>query len=62
VRLLEERFIRLALEEAGGSVTGAARLLGLNHQTLSALLERRHRNLLPLRRPAVPRRRSLIRP
>jgi CheY-like chemotaxis protein len=61
VRLLEERFIRLALEEAGGKVTGAAKLLGLHYQTLVLLLDQRHRALLPLRKPAV-RRRRVVRP
>lgn len=60
VRLAEGRFIRLALEESGGRVTPAARLLGLNYQSLIALLNERHRELLPLRSPPVPRRRGLL--
>ncbi len=60
VRLAEGRFIRLALEEAGGRVTPAARLLGLNYQSLIALLNERHRELLPLRSPPIPRRRGLL--
>jgi len=60
VRLAEARFIRLALKAAGGRVTPAARLLGLNYQSLIALLNERHRELLPLRSPPVPRGRGLL--
>lgn len=56
----EARLIQLALEDAGGSVTKAARLLGLTHQTLTAKLEGRHRKLLAKRTPPVPRRKSII--
>jgi DNA-binding NtrC family response regulator len=57
----ERRFIERALEEAKGSVTRAAHLLGLKHQTLIALLNSRHQNLLHIRKPITPRRRSIIR-
>ena len=57
---LESRFISRALEEAGGSVTRAARLLGVRHQTLTAMLATRHKRLQSVRTPAVKRRRSII--
>jgi DNA-binding NtrC family response regulator len=60
VRLYEERLIERALKEAHGRVTHAARLLGLSHQTLTAILESRHKRLLQLRTPVQPRRRSII--
>lgn len=56
----EGELIRRALDEAGSSVTRAARLLGVSHQALSYMLNTRHRNLLPARTPAKPRRRSLM--
>jgi CheY-like chemotaxis protein/tetratricopeptide (TPR) repeat protein len=56
----EKRFIKRALEEGKGSVTRAARLLGLKHQTLIALLNSRHRDLLSARKKVTRRRRSII--
>jgi DNA-binding NtrC family response regulator len=61
MRRYERRFVQRALEDAGGSVTRAAHMLGLKHQTLIALLNSRHRNLLYARKPVTPRRRSIIR-
>lgn len=58
VRDLEAKLIEQALEEAGGSVTRAAKLLGLSHQSLIAMLNARHRGLLKKRTPR--RRRSII--
>jgi tetratricopeptide (TPR) repeat protein len=49
VQELEAKLIEQALEETGGSVTGAAKLLGLKHQTLIAMLKTRIR-LRPLTR------------
>lgn len=60
VRLYEERFIERALRESRGRVTHAARLLGIKHQNLIAIIESRHKRLLELRTPAQPRRRSII--
>jgi DNA-binding NtrC family response regulator len=57
---LEAKFIEQALEKAGGSVTGAARLLGIAHQTLTTMLETRHKRLLKKRTPAKKRLRSII--
>ncbi len=61
VRRYERRFIESALQDAKGSVTRAAHMLGLKHQTLIALLNSRHQNLLHARKPVSPRRRSIIR-
>ena len=62
VRRFEARFIELALKEARGHVSHAARLLGFrHHESLASLLENRHRDLLEARLPATPRRRSIIR-
>ncbi len=58
----EGSLIKRALESAGGSVTRAARLLGVTHQGLAFILQGRQKNLLPARTPAKPRRRSLMRP
>jgi tetratricopeptide (TPR) repeat protein len=56
----ESRIIRQALRRAEGSVTQAARLLGITHQTLNYMLQSRHRDLLFERTPAKKRRRSII--
>ena len=60
VEELEERCIEQALEAAGGSVTRAAKLLGLRHQSFIAMLNTRHRKLLHKRSPAERRLRSII--
>jgi len=57
----EGDLIRQALESSGGSVTRAARSLGISHQGLAFILNGRHRNLLSVRTPVKPRRRSIIR-
>ncbi|HEY9282052.1 MAG TPA: response regulator [Pyrinomonadaceae bacterium] len=57
----EARFIERALEAEEGSVSRAAKRLGVKHQSLAHMLRARHRQLLPARTPAVPRRRSIIR-
>ena len=57
----EGSLIRRALEEAGGSVTRAARLLGVTHQGLAFILNGRHSDLLSIRTPVKKRRRSIIR-
>jgi tetratricopeptide (TPR) repeat protein len=61
VRNYEGDLIRQALETSGGSVTRAARLLGITHQGLAFILNGRHRNLLSVRTPVKPRRRSIMR-
>lgn len=65
VHAYEARYIKRALIDAKGSVTRAARLLGLQHHaTLSAMLNEqigRHKDLAYLRTPREPRRKSIIR-
>jgi transcriptional regulator with PAS, ATPase and Fis domain len=56
----ESNLIKLALENTKGSVTRAARLLGVTHQRLCAILQGRHKNLLSAKKPAQPRKRSII--
>jgi tetratricopeptide (TPR) repeat protein len=60
VEELEAKYFEQALEEAGGSVTRAAKLLGIRHQSFIAMLRTRHQRLLSKRRPTGKRRRSII--
>jgi tetratricopeptide (TPR) repeat protein len=60
VHELEAKLIEQALEETGGSVTKAARLLGLKHQTLIAKLQNKHTGLQKKRKPAERRLKSII--
>jgi tetratricopeptide (TPR) repeat protein len=60
VNEFEAGFIEQALEEEEGSITKAAKKLGLTHQTFTSMLQGRHRNLLPKRTALVKRRRSII--
>ncbi len=60
VHELEAKLIGQALEESGGSITKAARLLGLTHQTLGTMLSTRHKQLDAKRRPPVKRLKSII--
>jgi len=62
VRKYEGELIKRALETARGSVTRAARLLGITHQGLAFILQGRHKSLLSSRTPARARRRSVMRP
>lgn len=57
----EGNLIRQALETSGGSVTRAARMLGVTHQGLAFILNGRHKDLLSIRTPVKKRRRSIIR-
>ena len=57
----EGNLIRRALEESSGSVTRAARLLGVTHQGLAFILNGRHSDLQSIRSPVKHRRRSIIR-
>jgi Bacterial regulatory protein, Fis family len=52
----EARFIEQALEEERGSITRAAKRLGLTHQRLIYTLESRHRQLREKRTPPVSRK------
>ncbi|HEX8775657.1 MAG TPA: helix-turn-helix domain-containing protein [Pyrinomonadaceae bacterium] len=56
----EARFIEKALKEERGSISRAARRLGLSHQTLGAIIKTRHQNLSSKRSPEIKRRRSII--
>jgi len=56
----ESELIRAALETAGGSVTRAARQLGLTHQGLCYIINHRHKDLLMARAPIRVRRKSII--
>ncbi len=57
----EGELIKRALLISDGSVTRAARLLGVTHQGLAFILNGRQKDLLPSRKPAKRRRRSIIR-
>jgi tetratricopeptide (TPR) repeat protein len=57
----EGQLIRRALQSADGSVTRAARVLGITHQGLAFILNGRHKDLLAARKPVKKRRRSIIR-
>jgi len=60
VRGYEARLIEQALAEVEGSVSRAAKILGLSHQTLGYLLKNRHKKLADKRTPAKKRLRSII--
>jgi tetratricopeptide (TPR) repeat protein len=60
VHEFEAKIIEQALGEAGGSVTRAAKLLGLTHQTLGTMLSQRHKQLADKRKPRRRRLRSII--
>ncbi len=63
VHTYEARYVRRALIDGQGSVTRAARLLGLHyHGTLAAMLEEggRHKDLAHLRLPPETRKQSII--
>jgi tetratricopeptide (TPR) repeat protein len=61
IQAFEARFVEQALEKEKGSVTRAAKALGLTHQRFIYILEARHRNLLKKRTPSISRKRSIIR-
>lgn len=57
----EAHLIKVALKDAAGMVTRAARLLGFNHhQSLVSLINSRHKDLLETRLPVRQRRQHLI--
>ena len=60
VRKCESALIKQALDQAGGSVTRAAKILGLTHQGLCYIINHRHKDLLAARAPIRVRRKSLI--
>jgi tetratricopeptide (TPR) repeat protein len=62
LRQPEKRFIELALKAAGGKISVAARLLGLEHnERLTSIIKSRYPELLAARTPPIARRRSIIR-
>jgi tetratricopeptide (TPR) repeat protein len=60
VEELEARLIEQALELEGGNIARAADRLGLRRQTLSQMLQGRHKKLSSKRTPPVPRKKSII--
>jgi tetratricopeptide (TPR) repeat protein len=60
VHEFEAKLIGQALEDSGGSVTKAAQLLGISHQTLNAMLGGRHKRLQEKRTHAKKRLKSII--
>lgn len=60
VHELEVKLIGQALDESGGSITKAARILGLPHQTLISMLGTRHKALSAKRAPVKKRLKSII--
>ena len=60
VQDFEAKLIEQALEESGGRVTKAARLLGITHQNLKAMLDGRHKRLQGKRTPPKKRLKSII--
>lgn len=62
VRRYESSLIERALKDADGMVSKAAHYLGFkHHHSLISLLKNRHKHLLHVRTPIVPRKRSIIR-
>jgi tetratricopeptide (TPR) repeat protein len=55
--VMEHEVIRLALEQANGRISPAARLAGMSHQGLAYALRTRHKDLLNLRKPVRQRKR-----
>ena len=61
VRRYESHLIERALKDADGMVSKAAQSLGFkHHHSLISLLKNRHKHLLHVRTPIVPRKRSII--
>ena len=56
-RSMEHEVIKLALEQAKGKVSQAARSLGISHQSLIYMLRTRHKDLLKDRTPVRHRKR-----
>jgi tetratricopeptide (TPR) repeat protein len=60
VQRYERSLIKGALIKTEGSVTRAARLLGVSHQRLIYIINKRHKDLRPFRTPAIRRLKSII--
>lgn len=61
IKRYEGELIAQALKACGGSVTQAARILGLTHQSLSFILHSRHQALSAGLKPRKRRQRSIMR-
>ncbi|HYX42483.1 MAG TPA: helix-turn-helix domain-containing protein, partial [Pyrinomonadaceae bacterium] len=61
MQAFEARLIKLALDNAKGSITQAARLLNVTHQGLAYILNGRQKELLSERKPIRTRRVSRMR-
>lgn len=59
IKAYEKELIRSALQKSGGSITEAARLLGISHQALTKKINSAHKDLQAARKQ--PRRRSIFR-
>lgn len=57
-RAIEHNLIKVALEQTNGSVTHAARNLGISYQSLNYMLRTRYKDLLEVRTPVRPRPRK----
>ena len=60
-RAMEHNLIKVALEQTNGSVTHAARNLGISYQSLNYMLRTRYKDLLDVRTPVRPRPRKSAR-
>jgi tetratricopeptide (TPR) repeat protein len=60
LRHVEAVLIKRALNQSNGSITRAARSLGLSHQGLNWKINNTHTQLLAARTPRQPRRKSII--
>lgn len=60
VHQFEAKLIERASDEAGSRLTKAARLLGVSHQTLHSILDKRHKPLAGKRKPPQRRLKSII--
>ena len=56
----EAHFVQEALEEESGSITRAAKKLGMTHQGLGFILETRQKKFFDKRKPPRKRRKSLV--
>lgn len=59
-RAIEHNLIKAALEQTNGSVTHAARNLGISYQSLNYMLRTRYKDLLEVRTPVRPRPRKSV--
>lgn len=61
IRALEKRMILRAWKKTHGHLSNAARLLGFRHHgSLQAILDRRHKGLIPAKERGQGRKRSII--